>query len=109
MTQCGIEPASFQFVARHLNHCATAVPSEEGVVHSIALKKVYSTTCLDLLKNILHVTLELWIFRVFLPSVIVHAFAKILFSNDDAAKKHVKANRPTLVYRVHQPLRSIIK
>ena len=26
MTQSGIEPATFRFVAQHLNHCATAVP-----------------------------------------------------------------------------------
>jgi len=26
MTPCGIEPATFRFVAQHLNHCATAVP-----------------------------------------------------------------------------------
>ena len=26
MTPAGIEPASFRFVAQHLNHCATAVP-----------------------------------------------------------------------------------
>ena len=27
MTPSGIEPASFLFVAQHLNHCATAVPN----------------------------------------------------------------------------------
>jgi len=27
LTLAGIEPATFQFVAQHLNHCATAVPS----------------------------------------------------------------------------------
>ena len=27
MTPAGIEPATFQFVAQHLNHCATAVPT----------------------------------------------------------------------------------
>jgi len=27
LTPTGIEPASFQFVAQHFNHCATAVPS----------------------------------------------------------------------------------
>ena len=27
LTPAGIEPATFQFVAQHLNHCATAVPS----------------------------------------------------------------------------------
>jgi len=26
MTPAGIEPATFRFLARHLNHCATAVP-----------------------------------------------------------------------------------
>ena len=26
MKQSGIEPATFRFVAQHLNHCATAVP-----------------------------------------------------------------------------------
>jgi len=28
LTQPGIEPATFRFVAQHLNHCATAVPLE---------------------------------------------------------------------------------
>ena len=27
MTPSGIEPATFRFVAQHLNHCATAVPT----------------------------------------------------------------------------------
>ena len=27
MTLAGIEPATFRFVAQHLNHCATAVPT----------------------------------------------------------------------------------
>ena len=27
MTPSGIEPATFRFVAQHLNHCATAVPA----------------------------------------------------------------------------------
>ena len=27
MTLAGIEPATFRFVAQHLNHCATAVPN----------------------------------------------------------------------------------
>jgi len=28
LTPAGIEPATFRFVAQHLNHCATAVPTE---------------------------------------------------------------------------------
>ena len=34
MTPAGIEPATFRFVAQHLNHCATVAPSfvESGVV-----------------------------------------------------------------------------
>ena len=27
MTPAGIEPATFRFLAQHLNHCATAVPT----------------------------------------------------------------------------------
>ena len=27
LTPPGIEPATFQFVAQHLNHCATAIPA----------------------------------------------------------------------------------
>ena len=29
MTPSGIEPATFRFVAQHLNHCATAVPDQQ--------------------------------------------------------------------------------
>ena len=28
LTPAGIEPATFRFVAQHLNHCATAVPKQ---------------------------------------------------------------------------------
>ena len=31
MTPAGIEPATFRFVAQHLNHCATAVLFRKGV------------------------------------------------------------------------------
>ena len=39
MTPAGIEPATFRFVAQHLNHCATAVPEYSDVVAS------YGVTC----------------------------------------------------------------
>jgi len=29
LTPAGIEPATFQFVAQHLNHCTTAIPSNK--------------------------------------------------------------------------------
>ena len=35
MTPAGIEPATFRFVAQHLNHCATAVPNKSGVTTEI--------------------------------------------------------------------------
>ena len=31
MTPARIEPATFRFVAQHLNHCATAVPPQKMV------------------------------------------------------------------------------
>ena len=38
MTPAGIEPATFRFVARHLNHCATAVPIY--IIGVIKLKEI---------------------------------------------------------------------
>jgi len=37
MTPAGIEPATFRFVAQHLNHCATAVPKRYHSVTSIQI------------------------------------------------------------------------
>jgi len=31
LTPAGIEPATFRFVAQHLNHCVTAVPTSSTV------------------------------------------------------------------------------
>jgi len=31
LTPAGIEPATFRFVAQHLNHCGTAVPLQNAV------------------------------------------------------------------------------
>jgi len=41
LTPAGIEPATFRFVAQHLNHCATAVPTFAAVVqyNSFSLHK----------------------------------------------------------------------
>ena len=35
LTPAGIEPATFRFVAQHLNHCATAVPSVNTLQENI--------------------------------------------------------------------------
>jgi len=38
MTPAGIKPASFRFVAQHLNHCATAVP--QWVMGGLYISKI---------------------------------------------------------------------
>jgi len=41
-TPSGIEPATFRFVAQHLNHCASAVPQENNInwkLHTLCLSK----------------------------------------------------------------------
>ena len=41
MTPAGIEPATFRFVAQHLNDCATAVPAFKGAsINAIQLAAV---------------------------------------------------------------------
>jgi len=43
MTPSGIEPATFRFVAQHLNHCATAVPPTTLVkLIKVCLNETYS-------------------------------------------------------------------
>ena len=41
LTPAGIEPATFQFVAQHLNHCATAVPQHSYLSGSNITTKGY--------------------------------------------------------------------
>jgi hypothetical protein len=40
MTPSGIEPLTFRFVAQHLKHCATAVPTlqkdQDGILNDVA-------------------------------------------------------------------------
>jgi len=38
LTLAGIEPATFRFVAQHLNHCATAIPITVEYLIQISLK-----------------------------------------------------------------------
>jgi len=39
LTPAGIEPATFRFVAQHLNHCATVVPIHYLVDCTIYMEK----------------------------------------------------------------------
>ena len=41
MTPSGIEPATFRFVAQHLNHCATAVQSGGVAAYVMRFLLVY--------------------------------------------------------------------
>jgi len=46
LTPAGIEPATFRFVAQHLNHCATAVPIYMACMKSLVpynVKKLQAT------------------------------------------------------------------
>jgi len=48
MTPAGIEPATFRFVAQHLNHCAAAVPNTAILFLGNLNKIRILTTCLSL-------------------------------------------------------------
>ena len=48
MTPAGIEPATFRFVAQHLNHCATVVPNTAILFLGNLNKFRILTTCLSL-------------------------------------------------------------
>jgi len=37
LTLAGIEPATFRFVAQHLNHCATAVPKHFSYFYEMVM------------------------------------------------------------------------
>ena len=43
MTPAGIEPATFRFVAQHLNHCATAVPKMQGIsnIYGVTFQNIF--------------------------------------------------------------------
>jgi hypothetical protein len=44
LTPAGIEPASFRFVAQHLNHCAIAVPTSQGAGEQIYISYICEHT-----------------------------------------------------------------
>jgi len=45
LTLAGIEPATFRFVAQHLNHCATAVPEDSKEVLECLASMLTLTFC----------------------------------------------------------------
>ena len=58
VTPAGIEPATFRFVAQHLNHCATAVPSNNLIIIivfwrvKISCRKNFTLSQLDVTASI---------------------------------------------------------
>ena len=63
MTPSGIEPATFRFVAQHLNHCAIAVP--------IILNYFYSkTNQVHNISNLFYFRTTLYMFRTVCQSII---------------------------------------
>ena len=60
MTQSGIEPGTFRFVAQHLSHCATAVPSCDVILWRIySIDIVYGLHMIllhTILVNIVHLS-----------------------------------------------------
>jgi len=66
MTSAGIEPATFQFVAQHLNHCATDVPrANSGYVVNI---KTYSVRHMQIIFS----TIKFGHMQMFWPSISHH-------------------------------------
>ena len=61
MTPAGIEPATFRFVAQHVNHCATAFPHYS----SSALGKSQLTQPINLSDNFVRHVEFLWFFFSF--------------------------------------------
>jgi len=66
LTPAGIEPATFRFVAQHLNHCATAVPSYlVQILFNVILLYMHQSLCgfISLLSHVCHVAhlFHLWI------------------------------------------------
>ena len=68
MTQSGIKPATFRFVAQHLNHCATAVPILKiNVFDCITVVHFFHSSCATPTAHV-----NLWCLRSF---VRVHKFS----------------------------------
>jgi len=80
MTPAGVEPATFRFVAQHLNHCATAVP----VIHVI--NKIRLLLLLLVVETSVHVVAYVQVSGSILKpgsGLCVCTVACIVGSNDD--------------------------
>jgi len=66
-----IEPATFRFVAQHLNHCATSVPHIYIYIYIYIYTHKYSCVCVYI-----YVCVCVWIVRV--SQLSVHPFSPTL-------------------------------
>jgi len=60
LTPAGIEPATFRFVAQHLNHCATAVPNRNEYQEYVLVGKGRRCVGLTTLPPSCADCLEIW-------------------------------------------------
>ena len=61
MTPSGIEPATFRFVAQHLNHCATAVPLIKYIVYNKVLSRYKLIYCAKSIYNIIYIDRKIYV------------------------------------------------
>jgi len=92
MTPAGIEPANFRFVAKHLNYCATSVPSIRKTSHKC---KLYWNTKKSAQNLSLSISISLSLYCV--PAIFRHqddtkaAFASfIVLCSDTLIQGHLR-------------------
>jgi len=103
MTPAGIEPATFRFVAQHLNHCTTAVP-QTGKCLCINYVKLTSALFLDITQHI--VVIPYRIFGKNCPSYFQRSINFLIFENGtDRFSRNVGKKLPLYAAEISSKLR----